>query len=434
MPALALIPALLFGLVALIWQIISQVVAILIRPVLNHLNALDPDVPMPPPDAADGVERGRWSLATGAGMAASSGVSETVFGQMVDLVGEPPGIDQMLSLNRRGLLDTGTLKEMIAYSRIRTEWTNFVELLAHETMSTADALEAVLKGVIPQADGQTLFEQAGGLSDQFATLLATSGNPIGVEAANALFNHGLITDAELSQVILHSRINPQFEAMAKLLRFHYLSAFQIETGLKAGTITPDEGTKWLLAEGYPADQVAGLVAGAHAAKTVTHKTATEAQIAEAYDAGILSAAQAEAQLVSIGYDQGETSFILALYDYKRALAMDQAAIGQVRKVYLAHRVTDNQASNMLDALGVDAFARDHYLAIWKIEGEAELRELTAAQVGSMFKKGLMTDQQALARWTGMGYDQTDAELLLANYGGNPPPGSPAAIEAAQSSG
>ena len=434
MPALALIPALLFGLAALLWQIVSQVAQILMRPIVNHLNALDPDVPMSPQDAADGVERGRWSLSTGAAKAASSGVAADTFEQMVQLVGEPPGLEQMLSLWRRGKLDQGTLDEMIAYSRVRTEWSDYVRELAHQTMSAGDAIEAVLKGIISEGEGRGLFGQAGGLDSQWSILLSAAGNPIGVEAANSLYNHGLIDHAMLQQVILHSRINPQFEGIAELLRYHYLSAFQIENALKAGTVTADEATRWLLAEGYPTDQVAAMVKGGTAGKLATHKSVTEAQITEAYDAGILTEAAASAELVGIGYEASETPFILALYDYKRSLAMAQAAIGQVRKVFLAHRIDKTTASNQLDALGVDSFARDHYLAIWQVEAESELRELTVAQIGGIYKKGGFTDSQAINRFESMGYDAADAALLLFNYGGSPPPGSPAAVTAGAAGG
>jgi hypothetical protein len=423
-----IIVAALFGIVALIWQLVGQVVQVLTRPIIQHLNAADPDVPLSPADAADAVERSILDFDRASGEAASAGVSAEVFQWMVELTGEPPGIEQMLSLWRRGKLDEGVLDQMIAYSRIKTEWSDFVRELAHDTMTGADAIEATLKGVIGESEGRDLFGQAGGLDDQWPTLLATAGNPIGVEQANTLYNHGLITAAQLRSVILHSRINPTFEPMAELLRHHYLAPFQIATALKAGTVTAAEATSWLLADGYPADQVAATVKGGSAEKTATHKSLTEAQITEAYDSGILSEAEAGKQLQDMGYEAGEVEWILALYNAKRRLAAAQSAITVVRKQYLAKRITEAEAMSEMVALDVDPVAREAYLAVWTVEQREELKELTAAQLGAIYKKGGLSDEQLRSRYESMGYSQADADLLLFNYGGPAPAGSPASMD------
>jgi hypothetical protein len=397
-----------------------------LQPFLNTLWGENRTIPLSAELAADGVERGRWPQAYGDQWAAMTGIQEAAFNDMVNLVGEPPGIESMLSLFRRGLLGEGDFDEMVAFSRILTRWTPFVKLLAYSTMTPGDALEARLKGVLDDGTARELFKQGGGLDTQFDVLLSTTGNPIGVEASLNLLNHGLISEADAQQVILHSRVNPQFEPMALLLRHKWLGVIQIEIGLKAGTITPAQGTLWLTEDGYPADQVAAFVAGATAGKLVAQKALTEAQIASAYETGIVSQAAADASLQALGYSEGEVEIILALYEHKRELGMATAAVAQVKKVYLAKRIDDAQATTDLAGLGIDADAITQYLAVWKVEQVAELKELTAAQIGSFYKKGLLTEADAVSRWTEMGYTAADAALLDANYGGPAPPGSPAA--------
>lgn len=418
----ALIPALILGVIALIWQLVSKVVNVLIQPVVNALNEADPQVPLSPADAADMVERAIIPHNDGRDTAAKSGIDHAAFDLLVEQSGEPPGLEQMLSLWRRGLLPESELNRMVAYSRVRLEWGKYVKDLAHESMSAADAIEAVLKGVIPEAEGRHLYNVAGGLDDQWTTLLATAGNPIGVQQALTLWNHHLIGEAEVKQVILHSRINPLFENIAELMHFKYLPAFQIVHMLQNGTATAAQGSSWLLAQGYPADQVAALVSAASAVKVTKHKTETEAQITEAFDAGILTRAQADAELQSIGYEPTETDFILSLYDYKRKLSMSTHAIAQVRKVFLAGRITAQQASLDLDGLGVDPQARDWYIGIWEVESKVELKTLTATEVGTIYKHGGFTDAQALHRVESLGYTATDAQLFLVPHGMAPPAG------------
>jgi hypothetical protein len=214
--------------------------------------------------------------------------------------------------------------------------------------------------------------------------------------------------------------------MALLLRNHWLAPFQIDVALKAGTVDPADAVKWLLEDGYPAEQVQALVAGSTTQKVQAHKDLAESMVAELYESKHITEAQALAALGELGYDAGEGEFILALYDYKRELSMAQAAIGQVRKMYLVHRISDADATTYLQSLGVDDEAIAQYLAVWTVEAQTELKELTMAQVGDAFKSGFITQPDAEARFAAMGYSPTDSAILIAHYGGPAPAGSPAA--------
>lgn len=397
-----------------------------LQSVKNRLYADYTDVPLSPADLADMVERNIVGEGWATSEAAKSGISANDFALLVKETGEPYGVEQALSLLRRGIIDQGRFEQVLYYSRVRNEFLPDVLALAHDTMTQGDAVEGALKGVLSEGEAQDLFARAGGLPEQFGTILDIAGNPIGVESALNLWNHGLIDEGMVSQVILHSRINPMFEGIAKLQRFKFLTAFQIVNAVKAGSATVQQGIDWLTAEGYAPDQVAAVVHGAATGKAQAHKDVTEAQIAIMYESGAITHDDASARLVALGYEAGEVDFILSVYDERRRLTMVQAAINQVRKVYLAGRVDDTTAGNQLDALGVDPEARGIYLTVWKVERASELRELTPAQIGGMYKKGLFTGEQAIGRWVDMGYNADDAALLLANYGGPPPPGSPAA--------
>lgn len=421
----ALIGGLIF-LIAAVWAIVQDMVRVFVQPIVNTLNSLDPNIPMTPADAADGVVRTRWDYAEGYAMASSSGISDTVFTNMVALVGEPPPLNEMLALYERGVIDEATLQEMYQYSRARNEWYAAWKASYHSTMSTADALEARLKGVVSDEQAQQWFNEAGGLPDQYATLLETTGNPIGVVAAGNLYNHKLISHEALQQVILHSRVNPQFEPMAELQRFHWLAPFQIMQVIKAGAAPIATVTEWLTELGYPADQIAGIVKEGSTTKTAVHKSLAESQVVTLYESGVIGEAEATTDLENLGYDPGESAFILAIYDQKKRLTFIEAVVTQTRKGYLSYRIAKDQATQIMTALGINPSTITNYLAIWDVEAAAEVRSLTMAQIGAMYKKGLFDDTEAVQRWEMMGYSEADAALLLADYGGPPPAGTPAA--------
>lgn len=403
------------------------------QPMLNQLWRDHPSKPLTPADLADMVIRNIVDEGSAAAMAAESGISADNFSFLVKDTGESYGIDQALNLWRRGLISEGELDKVIFYSRVRDDFIPDLKQLAHDTMTGGDAVELALKQIVDEGTARDLYAKAGGLADQFDLLVQGAGNPIGPEAAVNLWAHGLIDDAQLQQVIAHSRINPIFYELAKLTHHKWLSVIQIELALKSGTVDPAQAADWLAADGYPADQIAAFVAGASSGKASAHKALSESQITELYEAGFYTRDQATAELVAIGYEPGLVDAVLAIYEQRRYLTMAQAAVGQVRKVYLAHRIDDTQASALLDELGIDPTARDHYLQVWAVEAQSEIKSLTMAQIGSAYKKGLMADADAVQRWELMGYSADDAALLLAIYGGPPPPGSPAAASSSSPS-
>lgn len=393
---------------------------------LNQAHKDYQDVPLDPATLADMVERQIVEMADAIPEAAMSSINKERFELMVKLTGEPPGLMQMVDLWRRGLLPTEILDRMIAYSRVRTEWTPYIKLLAHETMSQADALTAAVKGVVDPAEAEALFVKAGGLAEQFKTLLDTTGDAIGVQQVEHLWLHHMATADDVKRVILHSRINPAFEPLAAQLYHRYLTGFQIKLIVAAGGATPAQATKWLMEEGYPADQAAAFTkAVGHGGAQKVHDI-SEAQTLELYQSHFIGVEDAKVILTHLGYPAEVQTYLLEITDARRALAAINQAVTYVRKAYLASRINDDEARTELGALEVPDRAMTEYLAAWKIERLTEFKTFTPTQIGAAVKKGFITHADALARWKAQGFDDADAAIWLAEHGGPPPPGSPAA--------
>lgn len=425
MPGLLVI---LGALVAMVWRVVNDVAAILVRPLLNDIQSTDPNVPLSPGDYADMENRGIIAAdGYGAGQSAKSGIGLGDYEILVRNAGTAIPTDVANELWRRGIIGVGTLEEIYQRNRIHSDMWGLLVASAFTPMTPGDAIEAGIKGAVDYQTAQNLFEQAGGVGEEFATLFTAAGNPIGVEQGTALWNHGFIDEAEMERIILHSRINPSFSADAKLLRHKFFSPIQIGRAVASGAATAAQATEWLLADGYPADQVAAVVGGLAGQKSAKHKNLSEAQILDLYESGLFSEAQAAQDLENLGYDAGEVGFILAVYQQKRILAMTQAAVSVIRRQYLDGHIDAAQADGDLNGLGIDPGTRAHFLQIWAITRQAETKTLSMAQVGQAFKKGLIDQQTAEERWLAMGYSAADVPIIASIYGAPPPPGSPAAL-------
>jgi len=394
---------------------------------LNELWTIDPAMPLSPADLADMVERNIVDQPSAAAIAAESGMRADYFDLLVKDTGEPYGVMDALRLWREGRISDEELSVVVYYSRVRNQFLGDIHKLAYVSMSAADALELALKEIIPNDQAKALFVQAGGFEEQFDELLAGAGNPPGVEATLNLWNHGLVDEEQVDVTIAHSRINPMFTDQVKLLRHHFLGAFQIHQALAAGSIDTDTATEWLIADGYSAAQAAAFAAAGSASRPTAPGHLSATMIGELYQAKYLSRDQATQALENLKWPADDIPMFLELADARRALTLTNTGVRRVATAYLAKRLTDEEATRDLDALQVPGEAIAHYLATWKIERSTEIRMLTAAQVGALAKKGFVTENDALLRWVAMGYSTEDAGLLLADYTGHAPAGSPAAV-------
>lgn len=392
------------------------------RGVTQLLQSKYANVPLSPADAADAVIRSIIDQGQGEGQASLSGVGAQTFDQLVQLTGEVPPLDEMRTLLIQGRISEIDFERIFKYSRVRNEWLNNYTEAHYKPLSGADIVEGFVKGHLDHSEAQARFGVGGGMPDEFDLAVAIAGNPIGVEQALALFNHGLIDEDQARSVIKASRINPRFEDMALLTRFHYLSVFQIERMLTQGTVSHEDAARWLQEEGLPADQVAGLIKGAATTKATKAKQASESLVLDNYEAGFITNAQAVDQLGNLGYHPDEAAIIIESYDARRVLMLRNHGVTATGKAYKAGVIDKQTASSDLDALGVSSTLRDHYLALWEVERKTDFKEFTRAEIGSMFKKGIISESFAVDQWQSMGYTSAQAMLLLFEYG-KPLPGN-----------
>jgi len=400
------------------------------QPLLNEIWTMDPGMPLSPADLADMVERNILDQPTAEGIAAQSGLNSYQFDLLVKDTGEPYGVIDALRLWREGRISDDELQVVVYYSRVRDQFLDDLHLLAYSSMSPADALELALKEIVDHDTAQGFFVRGGGMADQFDNLLAGAGNPPGVEASLNLWNHGLLTEDEVDTIIAHSRINPMFTDEVKLLRHHFLGAFQIHQALQAGAITADTATEWMIANGYDAAQAAAFATAGAAARPTAPGHLSATMISELYQARYLTLAQATTALENLQWPDADIPVFLELADARRALTLTNTGVRRVATAYLAKRLTDDEARADLVDLQIPTEAIDDYLATWKIERATEIKMLSAAQVGALAKKGFIEPTDAVTRWVAMGYSAEDAGLLLDDYTGNPPAGSPAATASA----
>jgi len=368
---------------------------------------------------SDALNRGIIDSDTGHAEALKTGWQDPQLSWMTQLTGEPPGPIDMINLWRWGRITEDQLDAGLLFSRLNEAYVPMMKLLSQGFMSPADAIELAVKDVVTVDQAQEYFQLAGGEPDQWEVLYEGAGDAIGIIEATNLLNQGLITEAQFTQVLGRSRINPIFYPIAEQLTHKFLQPYQISSMLKAGSATPEQAAVWMANLGYGADQIQAFIGASPSTTLAGAKAETEAMIMQEYAEGIIDAQAANNALVNLGYSQDNAAMLTGLQDAKAAKAERDTAVGGIKTAMIDGKISAAQAETDLISLGVPSSTINGYLKAWAVDATTKVKTLTPAEIAKAANNGYLTWSEAIQRFMSLGYSQSDADILAANYGGGP---------------
>jgi hypothetical protein len=426
-----------------IWGVLMQVVGPILAPIVQQIADETfprlPSTPLSAELAADLVLKGWMTAEEGWQEAATTGVNQQRFQQMVNDAGEPIALEQILEAFRRGFIgwDTDNIDGTsvlvgIKQSRVRDQWANVIQQLATIVIPVGDAVSAVVKGQIPFATGQQIAGFSGLSAADFQTLVNTAGNPPGPGELITLARRGVIPVDGLGAGVLsmHQGI---IEGLTKdkwwpgiLALMEYRPPPRTITALERAGVMPPAQAQTLYQQSGLTPQLAALYsADASAVKLVKTKELAEGTVLNIYRAGVIPESEAAALLGTLGYTAQETAWILAWEDLHRELAAMNSAVTKVSSLYISRKIGQNTAQSMLATLGLPAGQVTQLLDTWLLERDATVKLLTAAEIGDAVKYAIMDQATGQAALEALGFTPYDAwvRLSLSNLAAlpNPPP-------------
>lgn len=377
------------------------------------------EVPLSVADAALALLRGSITDSKAQHVADLNGVSHEDLKVIVDNTGEPPALESLLELWRRGHISVAELERGIRQSRVRDEWIPAIKQMGIIPPSPADALDAYLKGQVSEAESKTRYEQAGGDPTWFTQAFNSAGEAPTPIQAGEMANRGIIPwtgkgpgVVSFEQAFLEGPWRNKWLAPFRKTVEYLPPPRTVTALLNEGAITVAEAQDLLQRQGLSADLAKAYTLESSHTKTTKQRDLTVSQIETLYRDQAIDNTTASQMLVSLGYDGNEAGFILTTVDFQRISNALSQAIGAVHTAYTSHRIDRSTASGQLDGLEVPAAQRDQLLLIWDNERATRTRVLTEAQIHSAFKKGILDQAGAMDRLVQMGYSQEDATILL----------------------
>jgi hypothetical protein len=373
------------------------------------------------PDLAVMQLRGIIDENEGRILAGLVGVSPLNYDRYALAAGEPPDLTSTILAWRRGIINESDVDRQIRESRLRPEWAPVIKQLQWDPLPVAEAADAVNQGHLSlQAATQFAIEN-GVKPELFQVIVDNAGIPPGPQEALTWVSRGIISETQFRTIFLESRIKNKYIDLYLQSRPRQLTLAETRLLYRDGAMTKEQAIVRLQDIGYSAENAAIIVAGASAAKTTHIRQLTHDQITQLLQDQLITEADALALLEAAGFDAQEAQWTLDLASLKRIQQFTSAALTEVRSRYVGHKIDANAASAAIDQLGIAPDARDNYLGLWDIERSVVTKELTAAEVLSAAKKGIITANDAGARLAAQGYALDDVAIKLALAGLTTPP-------------
>lgn len=368
--------------------------------------------PVSEADAALAVLRGNISEAEGQKIAAENGLDNAAFQILIGNTGEPPGLMQLLEAFRRGFIDQATLEKGILQSRYRNEWIPMLEKLRYVPMSVSDAARATVQNQMDIATARKYADENGLQPGDFDIIVATEGDPLSRTEMQSLYNRGLVSQDQVNQAERESRLKNKYVDLAFKLHQRQLSETTVARAVRLGEMTHADGVAKIMQLGYSTDDATSIIAATSGERLQTFKDRVVASVVTLYQDSVMSIADAQKLIQSMGYTAEETAFIIQSTEFHKESHVINTVITAIKTKYLQRHITKEVASGLIDKIGIPAVNRDYLLKLWEIEQGAYTRVLTPAQIVKAVNLDLIKADEGTTRLIGLGYAAADAKLLI----------------------
>jgi hypothetical protein len=190
-----------------------------VAPFVYLINEHGPNLSLDQNTAASAAANGIVAYGEAQHTAAQQGYAGEIFQTLFELAQQVPTLTELYDLLNRGQMSEG---EAHTWARRNGIPENVIERLLSLRINVLPpdlAALAVLRGVIPLSEGERLAARAGISADDFAIMIADTGEPPGLEQLNEAYRRHIIDKRTLEKGIKESRVRDEWIPVVEALRY-----------------------------------------------------------------------------------------------------------------------------------------------------------------------------------------------------------------------
>lgn len=418
--------AISFALGAILSPVIGAAFQPAVQGISNSAWASNPSQPLSPALLASAVIKGVETEGTAASEAAKSGISAGAFDVMVKAAGNAIGFEQAIELQRRGLLAGTTLEAVLRYSNVNPAFYAAALNLVTNPVGIGEVMNARIRDHLTDAQAQNLYEQAGGIPDQYAWRRDANGRPPGPMQVLELWNRGVIDEPTVDAMLAQSDLALQFQETVKELRHYFPPPRSIVPMLRSKAIDESQARQLLTYYGVGEPWATAFITEGTKPASGTVKELTAAKVVDLYEEKIITRAVCVARLDALGYSADDAEAFAQLADANVESKLRTSAVNKIHSRYVTYKIDKPTATARLSDAGLPQPSITQVFAFWDDERATLAPNLTVAQWQGAFRRGLKTHAEFVAGVRAYGYDADEAETLAGLA--LPPPALPKAAK------
>jgi hypothetical protein len=372
-----------------------------------------------PADLAEAVLRSYMTLAEAEAEAKPQGITAQQLKILSDLAGDAPGPDQLAIALRRGIITehgagpgSTSYDQGIAETRLHNKWGPVVRALAKVLLSPADAAQAVVRGFLSDGAGARIAALSGVGADEFAVMVELAADaPSPGQLAEALrrgvipYDSGDSSKPGFVQGIQEGRLADKWIPMIRALAQLWPTPTDALEARLVGQVTTKES-----------QDLYARFGGDPAYWQLLFDTRGEAPTP--LEAGVL-ANRGDIPWDGLGPDV--ISFAQAFHEGRwrnkwqpafRKLAVFRPPESTVTEFLTHGIITNEQASDMLVKLGMDADTIKLYLQEAHFNATSDYRGATIGQVLTAYHEQILTADQATQLLEGFHVTPSAVQFML----------------------
>lgn len=347
------------------------------------------------------VARGLRDPGLGQFDAAGLGYNEGWWLALLQAAETIPDAATLFDAVNRGLLPVDILGYSLQRAGIPATYAQAIEQLRHAVLSPADAALAVTRSIFTETEGAARAALSGVSADDFAVLIANTGEPLGLEQLLEALRRGFIDTARFETGFRQARYRNEWAGTALQLAYSPMSAADAIEAAVQGHLSIDAAKVKATQNGLEPGDFQALydTAGEPLSRTELEELLNRGEI----DQATLEQGLRESRLKN-KYIADAVKLHVRLPE------------GRQISAFISHGVITKQTGlHWLADLG---YAPDTAAAI-VAEGTATKlaphKALTVGEIHQLHTAGVFDDAQAIALLEPMGYDAADAAYLIRSW-------------------
>jgi len=369
-----------------------------LQPVIGPMIGSNPHGIFAPVDAAILVSRGLADRGQMVDDAAQGGINADRFTQLVAVNSTYLTLSEVLILLNRGLIDEDFARKLLTLAGYPHDTQELALPLRHMPLSADTVASMWTRSIVSTEEGAAIAAETGVSREDFVRLTELYGMPPAPEILYLAYRRGIIDRDRLQRGVVQGPIRNEWFDVLEATQFHSMTPDQAASAVTQGHLSVQRGQEIAKEYGLHPDDFVTLIETAGLPPGVEFAS-------EAYNRGFITDDEFGAMFLE---SRIKNRYLPLLRTMRTRLLPQETA----RSLLAKGVITRERTMATLLGHGFSPEDAEALIAGSLVEKGQAARDLSQATTLALYEEQEITPEDALGMLEALGYDESEAQLLL----------------------